>query len=96
MDPSNPTPRALRIRSIRRRTAAAAVAAFALAFGVIAETGSLGATPTASTKASTSAAQSYDTEDYLDDGSYDDGSALATNQSASTNQAPAAVTTQQS
>jgi hypothetical protein len=46
-EPPKPAPahrRRLRVRLIRRRTAAAALATFALAFGAIAATGSMGAT----------------------------------------------------
>jgi hypothetical protein len=54
--PSPAHRRRIRVRLIRRRTAAAALATFALAFGAISVTGSMGATHK---KASTDAGRTY-------------------------------------
>jgi cell division protein FtsB len=48
------SPHASRVREIRRRVAIAAVAAFLLAFNLIAWTGSMGTTTTSSASASSS------------------------------------------
>jgi hypothetical protein len=48
------SPHAIRVRAVRRRVAIAAVAAFLLAFNVIAWFGSMGTTSSASTTSSSS------------------------------------------
>jgi hypothetical protein len=54
------SPHASRVRQIRRRVAIAAVAAFLLAFNLIAWTGSMGTTTTSSAATSTSTTTTAD------------------------------------
>ena len=57
------SPHASRVREIRRRIAIAAVAAFLLAFNLIAWTGSMGTTTTSTASSSTSSTSATTTAD---------------------------------
>lgn len=86
--------RAKRTRRIRRGVGAGTLAAFALAWGVIAQTGSMGTATAATTTAgttSTSTSTSADTPSATDD-----GSSSSSSSSDSGSDQPSAVTTAQS
>jgi hypothetical protein len=73
--------RAARIRSIRRRVIAGTVAAFALAWGVVAFDGSMGAETTTTAQATTTTTASATTATDPATSTDDDSSTLTTSQS---------------
>jgi hypothetical protein len=89
--------RARRISLIRRRVVAAALSTFAIAFGTIAATGSLGGTGTSDATQPTSGQSDTATTANVTSGDDDSTAASTSNQSSSSSQGSAsAVTTSQS
>jgi hypothetical protein len=73
--------RAREIARTRRRVAAATLATFALAWGVIASTGSMGVTTTASTQAASTTSSSVSTDSSTSSSTGDSSDAVTTTQS---------------
>jgi hypothetical protein len=77
--------RRLRVTTIRRRILAAGLASFAIAWGTIAATGSMGATSaaTSGTGAVSAATASYDTSGSDDSSTYDSSSSSSSSSASS-------------